>query len=287
MEGPTPVSALIHAATLVTAGVYLIARICVLFELDDFVLIFITYSGSFTSILSALTALTQDDMKKVIAYSTCSQLGYMVCICGLSVYSLGVFHLINHGFFKALLFLGAGSIIAGMGGEQDLRGLGGLTKLLPVSYVCMLLSFFALGGFPFLSGFYSKDLIIELQISKSIFNPYIEIENVFISNRLFFWFGILTASLTTCYSIKVLFFLFWSEFNGFKSVVQGVAEGKTISFALGVLCVGSLFSGFILETFFFGYASSFFEISIFELTIHDMCFDPEFLDLRWKTVALR
>lgn len=187
MEGPTPVSALIHAATLVTAGVYLIVRCCFLFELDAFVLFVISFSGSLTSILSALIALTQDDIKKVIAYSTCSQLGYMVCICGLSMYSVGVFHLINHGFFKALLFLGAGSIIAALSGEQDLRGFGGVNRILPISSVCMLLSFCALAGFPFFSGFYSKDLIIELQVSKSIFNPECPLKKYFVvSNRFIF-----------------------------------------------------------------------------------------------------
>jgi len=166
MEGPTPVSALIHAATLVTAGVFLIIRCSPIFEFAHEVLIFIMFIGGITSFFSATIAITQDDIKKVIAYSTCSQLGYMIFICGLSEYNLSLFHLINHAFFKALLFLGAGSIIHSLSGEQDMRKFGSLTKIIPFTYSMMLLGFLALCGFPFLSGFYSKDLILEMTFSK-------------------------------------------------------------------------------------------------------------------------
>jgi NADH-ubiquinone oxidoreductase chain 5 len=166
MEGPTPVSALIHAATLVTAGVFLIIRCSPLFEFAELLLILIVFSGGITAFFSATIAITQDDIKKVIAYSTCSQLGYMIFICGLSEYNLSLFHLINHAFFKALLFLSAGSIINAIFGEQDMRKFGSLSKITPFSYSMMLVGFLALCGFPFLSGFYSKDLILEITFSK-------------------------------------------------------------------------------------------------------------------------
>ena len=166
MEGPTPVSALIHAATLVTAGVFLIVRCSPLFEFAPGVLFFVALTGGLTSFFAATIAISQNDIKKVIAYSTCSQLGYMVFVCGLSSYHLSMFHLINHAFFKALLFLGAGSIIHSMSGEQDVRKYGGLLNLIPYTYSSMLIGFISLSGLPFLSGFYSKDLILETSFSK-------------------------------------------------------------------------------------------------------------------------
>jgi NADH-ubiquinone oxidoreductase chain 5 len=166
MEGPTPVSALIHAATLVTAGVFLIIRCSPLFEFAELTLFFIMIIGGCTAFFSATIAVTQDDIKKVIAYSTCSQLGYMIFSCGLSEYNLSLFHLVNHAFFKALLFLGAGSIIHSMSGEQDMRKLGNLIKFIPYTYSVMLIGFLALAGFPFLSGFYSKEIILEITFSK-------------------------------------------------------------------------------------------------------------------------
>lgn len=165
MEGPTPVSALIHAATLVTAGVFLIIRCSPLFEFAPITLFFVLIIGGLTAFFSATIAITQNDIKKVIAYSTCSQLGYMVFICGLSFYNLSMFHLINHAFFKALLFLGAGSVIHAMSGEQDIRKYGKLVNLIPYTYSSMLIGFIALSGLPFLSGFYSKDLILEVAFS--------------------------------------------------------------------------------------------------------------------------
>jgi len=162
MEGPTPVSALIHAATLVTAGIFLIIRCSALFEFAPLALFSMLVIGGLTAFFSATIAVTQNDIKKVIAYSTCSQLGYMVFICGLSYYNVSMFHLINHAFFKALLFLGAGSIIHAMSGEQDVRKYGRLINLIPYTYSAMFIGFVALSGLPFLSGFYSKDLILEL-----------------------------------------------------------------------------------------------------------------------------
>jgi len=166
MEGPTPVSALIHAATMVTAGVFLIIRCSYLFEYSVDSLLIIGIVGSLTCFFSSTIGIVQNDIKKIIAFSTCSQLGYMIFSCGLSSYHISFFHLINHAFFKALLFLSAGSVIHAMSGEQDMRKLGGLIKLLPVTYIMMLVGSLALAGFPYLSGFYSKDLILEIAYSK-------------------------------------------------------------------------------------------------------------------------
>lgn len=162
MEGPTPVSALIHAATMVTAGVFLIIRMSPFFELTPNILIIIILLGSITAFFSSTIGLVQNDLKKVIAYSTCSQLGYMVMICGFSQYNAGLFHLINHGFFKALLFLSAGSIIHALTDEQDFRKMGSMNNLTPFTYSCVTIGSLSLMGLPFLTGFYSKDLIIEL-----------------------------------------------------------------------------------------------------------------------------
>lgn len=162
MEGPTPVSALIHAATMVTAGVFLIIRMSPFFELVPSVLLIIVLIGSVTAFFTSTIGLSQNDLKKVIAYSTCSQLGYMVMICGFSQYSTGLFHLINHGFFKALLFLSAGSIIHALSDEQDFRKMGSMNLITPFSYSCIVIGSLSLMGLPFLTGFYSKDLIIEL-----------------------------------------------------------------------------------------------------------------------------
>jgi NADH:ubiquinone oxidoreductase subunit 5 (subunit L)/multisubunit Na+/H+ antiporter MnhA subunit len=170
MEGPTPVSALIHAATLVTAGIFLVIRISPLLEFAKLTLVFILFIGGLTAFFGATISIIQDDIKKVIAYSTCSQLGYMTFICGLSEYDLSIFHLVNHAFFKALLFLSAGSIIHSVSGEQDIRRFGQLAKLLPFTYSFMVLGFLSLSGFPFLSGFYSKDLILETSFSKYAIN---------------------------------------------------------------------------------------------------------------------
>ena len=160
MEGPTPVSALIHAATMVTAGVYLIIRCSPLYEYSGIALTVITVFGALTAFIAGTIGLVQNDLKKVIAYSTCSQLGYMVFACGLSNYSVSMFHLINHAYFKALLFLSAGSVIHALNDEQDMRRMGGLLQVLPYTYVMILIGSLALMGFPFLTGFYSKDVIL-------------------------------------------------------------------------------------------------------------------------------
>jgi NADH-ubiquinone oxidoreductase chain 5 len=165
MEGPTPVSALIHAATMVTAGIFLLIRFSPLLEYSGDLLIFVSLIGGLTAFFSATVGLVQYDLKKVIAYSTCSQLGYMVFSCGLSNYLGSLFHLFNHGFFKALLFLGAGSVIHAVVNEQDIRKMGGLVKLLPFTYSIFIIGSLSLAGFPFLTGFYSKDFLLEYAFS--------------------------------------------------------------------------------------------------------------------------
>jgi NADH-ubiquinone oxidoreductase chain 5 len=170
MEGPTPVSALIHAATMVTAGVFLIIRCSPLIEYSDTALAVITVIGASTAFFAATVGLVQNDIKKVIAYSTCSQLGYMVFACGVSNYATGLFHLMNHAFFKALLFLSAGCVIHAMADEQDMRKLGGLVKAIPYTYSMMLIGSLSLMGFPFLTGFYSKDAILELAYGSYTFH---------------------------------------------------------------------------------------------------------------------
>ena len=169
MEGPTPVSALIHAATMVTAGVFLMIRFSPLIEFSPVVLTILIVVGSLTAFFAAMTGTFQNDLKRVIAYSTCSQLGYMIFACGLSCYNTSIFHLSNHAFFKALLFLSAGSVIHAVSDEQDMRRMGALVKFLPTTYSLMLIGSLALAGFPFLTGFYSKDFIIEL--SQVSLNP--------------------------------------------------------------------------------------------------------------------
>ena len=213
MEGPTPVSALIHAATMVTAGVFLIIRLSPIFDLTPQILIIIVFIGSLTSFFSAIIGLTQNDLKKVIAYSTCSQLGYMVTICGFSFYNSSLFHLINHGFFKALLFLSAGSIIHSLSDEQDFRKMGGLKIFLPLSYSLIVIGSLSLMGLPFLTGFYSKDLIIELINS---------------SNKLYFSFilSLTAAFFTAFYSFRLIFYTFFNKPQFILNKFRFIHEGK-------------------------------------------------------------
>jgi proton-translocating NADH-quinone oxidoreductase chain L len=276
MEGPTPVSALIHAATLVTAGVFLIIRCSPLFEFAQTTLTFIMLIGGFTTFFAASVAISQDDIKKVIAYSTCSQLGYMVFICGLSEYSLSMFHLVNHAFFKALLFLAAGSVIHSLSGEQDLRRFGKLTKFIPFTYSMMLLGFLALSGFPFLSGFYSKDLILEIAFSKHLFG-----------STFSYWLGSASAGLTAFYSFRVLYYTFWSQTNLFKYYVQNIHElSRNMAFSLTSLSVGSLFSGYFFKDAFVGVGSTFWGNSIYKLDLHSIGVDFEFIPLSIKNIPL-
>src|SRR5437773_4208443 len=173
MEGPTPVSALIHAATMVTAGVFMVARLSPLFELAPTAQAFVTFIGATTAFFTATIGLVQNDIKRIVAYSTCSQLGYMFVAMGVGAYSVGMFHLFTHAFFKALLFLGSGSVIMAMHHEQDIRHMGGLRTKIPFTYVCMVIGTLALTGFPLTAGYFSKDAVIEAAFAgKNVFAPY-------------------------------------------------------------------------------------------------------------------
>ena len=235
MEGPTPVSALIHAATMVTAGVFLIIRSGPLFEGSSLVLTIVTFLGALTAFFAATTGVVQNDLKKVIAYSTCSQLGYMVMACGVSNYSTSLFHLLNHGFFKALLFLSAGSVIHAVNGEQDMRKMGGLMRSLPLTYIMILIGSLSLMGFPYLTGFYSKDLILELTYGKY----YI----VFA-----YWLGSFSALLTAFYSVRLIYLTFLTNTNANVGVFRGVQESSlNIILPLLFLGLGSIFVGYLVK----------------------------------------
>nr|WOE91054.1 NADH dehydrogenase subunit 5 [Acromitus sp. 2 MKL-2023] len=241
MEGPTPVSALIHAATMVTAGVYLIIRSSSLFEESYLVLILTTIIGSLTALFAATVGLAQNDIKKIIAYSTCSQLGFMVLSCGLSYYSLALFHLVNHAFFKAILFLGAGSIIHGLLDEQDTRKMGAIIRTQPLSYLFILIGSLALAGFPFLSGYYSKDLLLELS-----FQQYYIIYAC--------WLGLTTTLLTAFYSFKLIVRTFLLYQNSpYRHWHSSHERDWYLLLPLGCLALGSLFSGFLLSNPILGF----------------------------------
>ena len=240
MEGPTPVSALIHAATMVTAGVFLIIRMSPFFENTSSSLILIVFLGSLTAFFSSTIGLTQNDLKKVIAYSTCSQLGYMVMICGFSYYNLGLFHLINHGFFKALLFLSSGAIIHALSDEQDLRKMGTMKIVTPFSYICIFTGSISLMGLPFLTGFYSKDLILEL-----VYGQY------YLSFAL--WLGILAASATAFYSFRLIYYTFFSNNQSPIKIYKSSHEGPwNLTTPLLILLIFSIIIGYLLQLFILG-----------------------------------
>jgi len=194
MEGPTPVSALIHAATMVTAGVFLVIRCSFFYELNNNILLFIGIIGGFTCFFSSILGAFQFDIKKIVAYSTCSQLGYMFFSSGLSNYAISFFHLFNHAFFKALLFLSMGSIIHALFDEQDFRKMGGLLRLLPFTYVMVIIGSLSLMGFPFLTGFYSKDFLLELAYSR-----------ISINSKFFYFLGLIAAFFTAFYSTRLIY----------------------------------------------------------------------------------
>ena len=237
MEGPTPVSALLHAATMVTAGIFLVLRCFIFFEQSEFVLTCLTVFGSITAFFSSTIGLVQNDLKKVIAYSTCSQLGYMLAICGLSFYNLSFFHLVNHAFFKALLFLSAGVVIHALRDEQDMRKMGGLFKAMPLTFVFFIVGSFSLIGLPFLSGFYSKDLILEYCYASFFFS---------IKSQFLAVLGTIAAFLTSLYSFKVIFLVFLTEPRMSKNLFLCIHEPTW--FMMGPILVLSLFS--ILFGFF-------------------------------------
>lgn len=276
MEGPTPVSALIHAATMVTAGVFLIARTSFIYEYAPNILQVVTLFGASTAFFASSVGLVQNDLKRVIAYSTCSQLGYMVFSCGLSDYSVGVFHLANHAFFKALLFLGAGAVIHAVNDEQDMRKMGGLKNLVPFTYSVMGIGSLALIGFPFLAGFYSKDLILELAYGK--YTSY---------SHYSYFLGTFGAFLTAFYSTRLVCLTFLVKPNGYRSVIGFAKETfSNIFIALCCLAVPSIFIGFATKDIIVGVGSDFFGAAIYNkpMTLH--MFDAEFVEFFYKILPV-
>jgi proton-translocating NADH-quinone oxidoreductase chain L len=269
MEGPTPVSALIHAATMVTAGVFLIIKCSPLFEYVPTVLSVITFVGATTAFFSATIGLVQNDIKKVIAYSTCSQLGYMIFACGLSNYHVSLFHLANHAFFKALLFLSAGAIIHSLSNEQDMRKFGGLAPLLPFTSIMLLIGSLSLMGFPFLTGFYSKDLILELALTKYT-----------VEGSFAYCLGLITAFFTSFYSFRVFYMTFIYKNNSFRSVITHVHELPwKMALSLSILSLGSIFLGYVAKDLFVGLGTDFWNHSILILPEHNNQLDAEFFGL--------
>lgn len=260
MEGPTPVSALIHAATMVTAGVFMVARLSPIFEYSDLALTVVTAVGATTAIFAATVGCVQNDIKRVIAYSTCSQLGYMFFACGVSAYSAGVFHLMTHAFFKALLFLGAGSVIHAMSDEQDMRRMGGVWKMIPVTYALMWVGSLALAGIPPFAGFFSKDIVLEAAYAAETG-----------IGKYAFWLGLLAAFLTAFYSWRLLFMTFHGEPRADERVMAHVHESpKVMVVPLLVLAVGAVLSGWAMYGFFVGDgASEFWGNAILILPGHD------------------
>jgi len=267
MEGPTPVSALIHAATMVTAGVYLLMRSSPLIEYSSTVLLLCLWLGAITTVFSSLIGLFQQDIKKVIAYSTMSQLGMMVIAIGLSSYNIALFHLINHAFYKGLLFLGAGSVIHAVADNQDFRKYGGLIMHLPLTYSVMLIASLSLVAFPFMTGFYSKDFILESSYGQFSF-----------SSIAVYYIAVIGAIFTTLYSVKVLYLTFLANPNGSRSYYKQAHEGDIfLTLPLIILAIFSIFFGYITKDIFIGLGSSFFiDNSLFIHPLHEIMIDTEF-----------
>nr|YP_009526678.1 NADH dehydrogenase subunit 5 [Cladonia leporina]AXY66355.1 NADH dehydrogenase subunit 5 [Cladonia leporina] len=267
MEGPTPVSALIHAATMVTAGVYLLMRASPLIEYSSTVLILCLWIGSITTVFSSLIGLFQQDIKKVIAYSTMSQLGMMVIAVGLSSYNVALFHLVNHAFYKGLLFLGAGAVIHAVTDNQDFRKYGGLIGFLPLTYSVMLIASLSLVAFPFMTGFYSKDFILESAYGQFQF-----------SSIAVYFIATIGAMFTTLYSVKVLYLTFVTNPNGPLANYKKAHEGDMfMSLPLIILAIFSIFFGYITKDIFIGLASNFYaDNSIFIHPMHEIMLETEF-----------
>ena len=276
IEGPTPVSALIHAATRVTAGVFLICRCSPLLEYAPNISFYITILGGITAFLAATTGLLQNDLKRVIAYSTCSQLGYIVFAAGLSGYSVSIFHLSNHAFFKALLFLGAGSVIHARSDEQDRRKMGGLLKLLPLTYAVIVVGSLALIGFPFLTGFYSKDVILELAYG-----------SFSIEGRFVHTLGSFAAFFTAYYSMRLLSFTFLRPVNGLRVNYLHAHESPfAIVFPLIFLSFASLFIGYFTRDIIIGFGTDFWGNALFTLPTKQYFIQAEWLETFVKLIPL-
>src|SRR6201995_4524169 len=267
MEGPTPVSALIHAATMVTAGVYLLMRSSPLIEYSSTVLMLCLYLGAITTVFSSLVGLFQQDIKKVIAYSTMSQLGMMVIAVGLSSYNIASFHLINHAFYKALLFLGAGAVIHAVGDNQDFRKYGGLRQFLPLTYSVILIASLSLVAFPFMTGFYSKDFILE-----SAYGQY------YLSGTIVYFIATIGAMFPTLSSTTVLYLTFLTNPNGPLVSYHHAHEGDLfLTIPLIILAIFSIFFGYLTKDIFLGLGTGFFaDNSLFIHPSHEIMLDTEF-----------
>ena len=242
MEGPTPVSALIHAATMVTAGIFMVARFSPVFEMSEVALMVVAFVGASTAFFAATVALIQNDIKRVIAYSTCSQLGYMFFAAGVSAYSAAIFHLMTHAFFKALLFLAAGSIIHAFSGEQDMRKMGGVYKKIPFTYLFMWVGSLALAGIPFFAGYFSKDIILE--------SAWLTTSAV---GKFSFALGIITVFLTALYAWRTLFLVFHGKCRSGAKVFNSVHEPSLYMIIPPVfLVIGSVVSGYVGYQYFVG-----------------------------------
>ncbi len=266
MEGPTPVSALIHAATLVTAGVYLMLRSSPIIEYGPTVLVVITWVGALTAFFAATTGLLQNDMKRVIAYSTCSQMGYLFMAVGLSQYNVALFHLVNHAFFKALLFLAAGAVIHGMADQQDLRRLGGLVNFLPFTYTAILIGSLSLMAFPFLTGFYSKDLILEVALGQYE-----------VSGNVAYWLGTISAVFTAFYSFRLISLTFFTVPNAPKGDYLHAHEAPMIIvIPLVILSIMSIGFGYVAKDLFVGVGTDFLSTALFQHPNHISLIEAEF-----------
>jgi len=276
MEGPTPVSALIHAATMVTAGVFLVVRCSPIFEYSQFALNVVAIVGMLTAIFAASVALVQNDIKKIVAYSTCSQLGYMFFAAGVGAYHVAIFHLFTHAFFKALLFLGSGCVIHSFNEEQDIRLMGGVWKKIPYTYALMIIGTLALTGFPFLSGYYSKDAIIEFAFLKGSY----------IGNYATF-IGIFTAFLTAIYSWRLIFKTFHGKYNNKKNNFSSIHESSLIMLIPScLLALGAVTAGILFKDLFIGYDSNFWKDSILFLQLIDHKHLPSLLLYTTPTLVI-
>ena len=248
MEGPTPVSALIHAATIVTAGVFLVIRCSPIFEYSQTALSVVTIVGVITAFFAATVALVQNDIKKIVAYSTCSQLGYMFLAAGIGAYNVAIFHLFTHAFFKALLFLGSGCVIHSFNDEQDIRSMGGVWRRIPFTYSLMIIGTLALTGFPFLSGYYSKEAIIDFSYLKGNIIGYYAVI-----------IGIGTAILTSVYSWRLMFKTFHGKYNNKENSLSSIHESSWFMLIPSLLlAIGAILTGLLFKDIFIGHQSHHF-----------------------------
>lgn len=280
MEGPTPVSSLIHAATMVTAGIFLIIRCSYLFEYCNDILVLIVFLGALTAFFSSTTGFFQNDIKKVVAYSTCSQLGYMFFICGFSYYNVSFFHLFNHAFFKALLFLTAGCLIHSINNEQDIRNMGGFLKLFPFVYICLFIGSISLMGFPFMTGFYSKDLIIEASYNSYLFSNFLTLNIV----HSLFWLLVISILFTALYSLRVILIVFFRNFMGSLHLLKSIHQTDIVTILpLSYLSFLSIFIGYLTKDLIVGVGTPIWDFSIFSINYY---IDFEFYNSLYKSIPL-